>query len=71
MLLTFRMNFVESVVEFCGDLMMNLLELSNIVHDKASSVQFLQQRGILHNPRICENDHPMVLQLRGKGDRWG
>jgi transposase-like protein len=49
---------------------MNLIDLSNTVHDKAASVHFLQQRGILHNPRICENGHPMVLQLRDKGDRW-
>ena len=46
---------------------MSLLELSNIVHDKAPSVQFLQQRGILHNPRIYGNGHPMVLQLRDRG----
>ncbi|CAM1299959.1 Uncharacterised protein r2_g985 [Pycnogonum litorale] len=49
---------------------MNLLTLSGIVHDKASSVQFLQQRGIMHNPRICGNGHPMILQLRDHGDRW-
>ena len=50
------MNFVASVVEFCGDLKMNLLELSNIVRDKASFVQCLQQRGSLHNPGICGSD---------------
>ena len=33
-------------------------------------MQFLQQRGILHNPRISGNGHPMVLQLRDKGGRW-
>ena len=49
---------------------MNLLTLSGVVHDKASSVQFLQQMGILHNPRICGNGHPMILQLRDNGDRW-
>ena len=66
------MNFVESVVEFCGDLKRNILELSNIVNivNKAPSVQFLQQRGILYNPRICRNGHSMALQLRDKGDRW-
>ena len=48
---------------------MNLLTLSALVPDKASSVQFLQQRGIQHNPRICVNGHAMTLQLRGKGDR--
>ena len=49
---------------------MNLLTLSNIVHDKASSIQFLQQRGILHDPKNCVNGHAMTLQLRDKGDRW-
>ena len=49
---------------------MNLLMLSALIQDKASSVQFLQQRGILHNPRICVNRHAMKLQLRDEGDRW-
>ena len=49
---------------------MNLLTISGVVHDKDSSVQFLQQRGILHNPRICVNGHQMRLKLRDKGDRW-
>ena len=49
---------------------MNLLTLSAVVNDKASGVQFLQQRGIIHNPRICANGHPMALQLIDKGDRW-
>ena len=49
---------------------MNLLFLSNVVPDKASSIQFLQQRGIVHNPRICADGHEMTLQLRDKGDRW-
>ena len=33
--------------------MMILLNLTNIVPDKTSSVAFLQQRGIRHNPRNC------------------
>ena len=49
---------------------MNLLTLSNIVHDKASIIQFFQQRGILHDPKNCVNGHAMTLQLRDKGDRW-
>ena len=51
---------------------MNFLQLSGLVHDKQSSVQFLQQRGILHNPRICRNcNAPMHLSLRDRGgDRW-
>ena len=49
---------------------MNLLQLSAVVHDKSSSVLFLQQRGILHNPRICTNNHAMVLSLSDTHDRW-
>ena len=37
-----------------------LLNLRNIVPDKASSVAFLQQRGILHNPRNCANGHAKI-----------
>ena len=43
---------------------MNLLTLSALVPDKASSVQFLQQRGILHNPRIC----PLEMSLSRLSD---
>ena len=51
---------------------MNFLQLSHTVNDKAAAVRFLQQRGILHNPRICANCiRPMTLNLRPtKGDRW-
>ena len=49
---------------------MNLFTLSVIVHDKALSVQYLQQSGILHNHRICANGHLMSMQLRDNGDRW-
>ena len=51
---------------------MNFIQLSQLVNDKAASVQFLQQRGILHNPRNCLNcARPMTLNLRNKGgDRW-
>ena len=50
---------------------MNLLELSNIVNSKAASVAFLQQRGVLHNPRNCGTcGNPVTLDLRDKGDRW-
>ena len=49
---------------------MNLLELSALVHDKASSVQFLQQRGILHTVRRCSNNHAMTLSLTDRQDRW-
>ena len=49
---------------------MNLLTLSALVHDKQSSFLFLQQHGILHNPRVCANNHPMHLSLTGRRDRW-
>ena len=49
---------------------MNFLGLSNLVHDKASSVLFLQQRGLLHQVRNCQNGHYMILRLRDNGDRW-
>ena len=50
---------------------MNFIELTNLVHDKPSAIQFLQDRGIMHNPRICQGClDPMTLNLRDKGDRW-
>ena len=49
---------------------MNLLTLSQLVHDKQSSVLFLQQHGILHNSRLCSNNHPMLLKLGDAQDRW-
>ena len=50
---------------------MNFVQVTNLVHDKQSSVLFQQQRGILHNPRMCNNFNvPMNLYLRDKGDRW-
>ena len=50
---------------------MNFLQLSNTVDDKAAAIRFLQQRGVLHNPRNCANcGRAMTLELRDKGDRW-
>ena len=49
---------------------MNLLALSELCHDKTSSVNFLQQRGILHNVRRYGNNHVMTLSLTDKHDRW-
>lgn len=49
---------------------MNLLQLSSHVGDKASSVRFLQQHDILHNPRLCDNGHVMTLSLSDRQDRW-
>ena len=50
---------------------MNFLHLSQTVNDKAATVRFLRQRGILHNPRICANFvRPMTLNLRPTKVRW-
>lgn len=40
----------------------NLLTLSALVHDKQTSVLFLQQHEILHNPRFCSKHHPVLLK---------
>lgn len=48
---------------------MNFLTLTQLCHDKASSIDFLQQRGILHNVRTCTNNHVMHLST-GRRDRW-
>ena len=47
---------------------LNYGDVKDLVPDKAASVSFLQQHGILHNPRICSNQHNMTLDI--SGDRW-
>ena len=49
---------------------MNFLRLRNLVSDKETAVTFLQQHGILHNIRLCDNGHVMNLNLSGHHDRW-
>ena len=49
---------------------MNLLKLSDVTHDKISSVEFLQQHGILHINRLCTNNHVMTLSVTDRHDRW-
>ena len=49
---------------------MNIFSLSGVTQNKGACIQFLQEHGILHNPRVCPNNHPMTLQLRANGDRW-
>ena len=49
---------------------MNFLTQSSQIPDKQASVLFLQQRGVLHNPKICANGHQMTLQLSDNGDHW-
>ena len=49
----------------------SFMQLANMVQDRAACFQFLQQRSILHNPRLCANcNAPMKENLRVKGDRW-
>lgn len=49
---------------------MNFLTISALVHDKASSILFLQQHGIIHAVRRCANNHNMILSLNNRQDRW-
>ena len=49
---------------------MNFVRLSSIVRDKKTAVEFLQQHGILHMQRFCDNGHWMQLYLGDKEDRW-
>jgi len=41
---------------------------TNLAKDEC--VIFLQERGIFHNPRYCQNGHEMVLQCSDKEDKW-
>ena len=50
---------------------MGIFTLSNVLQDDQASVAFLQQRGIIHNPRQCTNGLAMAIQYRNTGsDRW-
>src|SRR4051812_1468818 len=46
---------------------MNFITLTALCHDKASSVNFLQQP---HNIRRFNNNHVMHLSLTDRHDRW-
>lgn len=48
---------------------MNLLSLAALCHDEKSTVEFLQNRGILHSTRHCNNNHAMNLSFSSK-IRW-
>ena len=48
---------------------MNFICLSEQIPDETSSVQFLQQRGVIHAQRFCDNGHKLTLSL-GVKDRW-
>ena len=43
---------------------MNLFKLSEMINNKQSREQFMQQNGIIHNNRYCSQSHTMVLSLR-------
>ena len=43
---------------------MNFMTLGGLVPDKATSIQFLHQLGLLYQQRLCPNGHLMVLQFR-------
>lgn len=49
--------------------MVNLLELGAIVHNKETAILFFQQHGIIHQNRMCSNNHAMTLSV-GDRDRW-
>ena len=48
---------------------MKYSELVNVIRTEDDAVFFLQEKGLLHNPRSCGNGHDMVLQL-GNRLRW-
>lgn len=49
---------------------MGLLKLVQEIFDKKSAVSFLQEKGILHRGRQCEEGHEMRLILSEAHDRW-
>lgn len=49
---------------------MNLLRLFESIPDKVTAVAFLQNKGIIHAVRLCDNGHAMRLSLSDKEDRW-
>ena len=49
---------------------MNIFTLHDLTSTKNRAVEFLQQKGILHASRYCNNGHEMSLSLTDKEDRW-
>ena len=47
---------------------MNFLTLSTLVHDKETAIRFLQNHGVIHQQRLCNNGHQMTLST--VSDRW-
>ena len=50
--------------------MVNLLELASLLSDKRRSITYLQNVGIIHRVRQCQNNHDMKLCLGDREDRW-
>ena len=48
----------------------SFMQLANMVQDRAACFQFLQQRSILHNPRLCANCNAPMKENLWKGYRW-
>ena len=49
---------------------MNWSRLCEICSSKENRITFLQNRGLLHNQRVCPEGHAMKLRLSDKEDRW-
>ncbi|KFD54756.1 hypothetical protein M513_04456, partial [Trichuris suis] len=50
----------------------NLFSLYNRFEDEGSAIRFLQEKGILHQQRLCAKGHPMTLSGESSGHppRW-
>ena len=44
-------------------------ELLSVIGTEEDAISFLQEKGLIHNPRRCEQGHDMVLAL-GQQQRW-
>ena len=47
---------------------MNFITLSSKISAKKAAIEFLQEKGILHNSRRCIHGHEMTLYAAN--DRW-
>ncbi|KFD53561.1 hypothetical protein M513_05477 [Trichuris suis] len=45
----------------------NVFSLYNRFEDEGSAIRFLQQKGILHQERLCAKGHPMILSGKSSG----
>ena len=49
--------------------MINYDELSSVISTEEDAISFLQEKGLVHNPRQCEQGHDTELAL-GQQQRW-